>query len=226
MDSCLQDYSRILQYEESTLRWIRNKTAKIPSLSHLNETATDAVYKFDKSFGMNVYLAWSVVHEGCEGRILDLHVGGLIQLEGDAIVNTSYYLCIIDDTNKKVLRKYHFDYANSTIRQQRRSSVFHMQYAGKLAPELPEDCDAEHLDSWLEAPRIFFTPMTLSLVLHMVFREFRDEYTDRLCEDGEWQSVFVHRDQNSLILPFFRSCMNVMEDRGEKAITLGRGLQQ
>lgn len=210
MDSCLQDARSVLQNEQRTLEWLRNKTATIPHLRDLYCSAADSLLRFNRDEGMQVFLRWEVLHTN--GDALDLHIGGLIQLENAVIDNATYYLCIAhghtDQSRSRVLRKFHFDYANSSVRGTRQSSVFHLQYAGKLPSHLRDRYDDAHLDSWLEEPRIFFLPMSLSLIMHMAFREFPDEYTNRLCEDGEWRSVFVQRDQQSLVVPFLEKCLS------------------
>ena len=217
MDTCLQDAASVLENERCTLEWVRNKTAKIRNLNDLFQSAEQAYYRFDASQGMRVCLKWPVLHEVGNGNVLWIHIGGLIELDNSTIENVTYYLCISREEQgsgkNRVLRKFHFDYANSAIRESRRSSVFHLQYAGELPPELKNEHDYDHLDPWFEEPRVFFLPMSLSLVLHMAFREFPDEDTDKLCEDGYWRSRLVKRDEKYLIVPFLKECLSVGEDK-------------
>jgi hypothetical protein len=209
MDACLHDSAQVIENERRTLEWVRNKAATIQNLHDLADIASEACRKFDPQFGMNVHLQWQVPYDD---HIFDIHVGGLIKLADHSIDNMSYELCVtreIDGSGRhRVLRRYHFDYANKQVRANRTSSVFHLQYSGKLSPQIVGDYEADHMDSWLEEPRLFYFPMSLSLVLHMAFREFPDIYTDKLCDDGAWQSVFVRRDQDCLIVPFLDTCLN------------------
>jgi hypothetical protein len=224
MDACLQDAEAVLERERRTLEWVRNKAVKIQNLVDLYNSAEAACRRFDKQSGMGVYLRWQVTSG--EHSQFWMHVGGLIRVDDGVIDNMSYYLCVTradqDSQKQRVLRKFHFDYASPRIRDQRRSSVFHLQYPGNLPPEMKgDDSDdrmEERMDAWLEEPRIFYLPMSLALVLHLAFREFPDQYTNRLCEDGEWQSVHVHRDQKSLILPFMEKCVAIAADPKKKLL--------
>lgn len=218
MDTCLANAPAIIENDRRTLDWVRNKAATIPSLHSLFASADESMRRFDSRFGTNSYLTWSVLHESGDGSVLRLHVGGLIQLLDNVIDNVSYCLCVADDEKKRVLRKYHFDYANRAVRGARRSATFHLQYGGKPLPQMGAEYDHDHMDGWLEEPRMFFLPMSLSLVLHMAFREFPDEYTNRLCEEGEWRSIHVHRDQTCLIVPFLDKCLNIANDANKKLL--------
>jgi hypothetical protein len=225
MDECLKDVSAVLERERRTLEWIRSKAVTIHRLMDLYKSAEEACRRFDAKSGMGVYLKWQTEFEGRNRDPLWLHVGGIIQVANDAIANMSYYLCVTrfdrELQQQRVLRKFHFDYASPAVRSQRRSSVFHLQYPGKLPPEMTADKDEGmevRMDAWLEVPRIFFLPMSLSLVLHLAFREFPDRYTNRLCEDGDWQSVFVHRDQTCLILPYLQDCVSIATDPKKKLL--------
>ena len=136
MDACLPDPKTILKHDRSTLDWIRQKTASIPNLRPLYESANNAILKFDSQFGMRVWLNWSVLHGHKGGRALQLHVGGLLERTHAAIDNMSYCICVIDEDGTRVLRKYHFDYANPEIRAKRSSPTFHLQYSGSLPSEI------------------------------------------------------------------------------------------
>ena len=165
-----------------------------------------------------MYLKWQVARGGNRHAPFWIHVGGVIGVNKDSVIdNMSYYLCVTrdkaDSQKQRVLRKYHFDYASAESRAKRRSSVFHLQYGGKLSPEMQGEYEDGHMDVWLEEPRVFYLPMSLSLLLHMAFREFPDQYTKKICEDGEWRSIHVHRDQTHLIVPFLETCVSIAKDR-------------
>jgi hypothetical protein len=75
---------------------------------------------------------------------------------------------------------------------------------------MEQDIACDHLDGWLETPRIFFMPMSLSLVLHLAFREFQDDSTDKLCEQMEWQSIHVRSAQNGLVAPYLEKVLHLV----------------
>jgi hypothetical protein len=136
MEACLDDVSAVLDREFEALKWLRSNSAGVRALKELYDSAEKAVFSFKKEHGMSAHLQWSVMHADDADAILEIHVGGLIELKDEAIDNMTYSLCVVRKTaqDKKLIRKYHFDYANRTIRASRRSSVFHLQYGGKLAP--------------------------------------------------------------------------------------------
>jgi len=214
--SCMADLQALLGREKETVEWLRNKTATIGNLHELYLSADNALLRFRKQFGMSVQLTWPVTHESGGGRILWLYVGGLIEWR-KGVINASYFLCVAADVSggskKHVLRKYHFDYAAPVGTRNRPHPVFHLQYPGTLSSELAPELDDGHMDAYFEEPRVFCSPMSLALVMHMAFWEFPDECTDRVRKDGYWLNSILTRDQQCMWLPFHRKCVTLMNNR-------------
>ena len=165
---------------------------------------------------MNVILRWPVMHESGGGQLFWIYVGGLVEC-CDGVVNASYFLCVARDGDeggpKRVLRKYHFDFADPAGQRTRPHPMFHLQYPGTLPPDLTPELDDGHMDGWLEEPRLFCGPPSLAMVLHTAFREFPDEHTERIRKDGYWLGAILRRDQECIWRPFYEKCVSLMDDR-------------
>jgi len=221
MNSCYRDSRAVCENDHLALDWLYRKCVGIPSLPYLSRSAEAALRHSDASFGVDVLLSWPVLCDVSESTPFWIYVGGLVELDNSTISRASYFLCVARDgkqgERRKVLRKYHFDYAMPGACRDRPHPVFHLQYPGTLPRELrAEDLDDEHMDPWLGEPRIFYTPMSLALILHFAFREFPNNYTERIRKDGYWRGI-LRRDQERLLLPFFQTCVSLME-RDKKVI--------
>ena len=213
MHTCMTDLPAFLRREKDSLQYLRDKAATIGNLGQLYLSAANALVRFREDMGMSVLLQWPVLHEPSGGRILWLYVGGLIEQCGN-VTNVSHFLCVAQDApsgeTKRILRKYHFDYADPAGKRRRPHPVFHLQYPGSLPPGLASELDDGHMDGWLDEPRVFYGPMSLALVLQMAFWEFPDEYTDRIRKDGYWLGKILRRDQECLWRPFHEGCASLI----------------
>jgi hypothetical protein len=104
----------------------------------------------------------------------------------------SYFLAIVgkDDDNKKLIRKFHFDFALPSIATKQRVPVFHLQYGGTLSPEIIDaGLSGEKLDEWLSVPRLSYSPVNLALLLDILFCEFKTEETNHLIQGDLWRKL-------------------------------------
>ena len=53
--------------------------------------------------------------------------------------------------------------------------------------------------------------MTLSLVLHIAFKEFPTRDTEKLRAEGTWRKNYIGRDQKFCVAPYLTSCVNLIE---------------
>ena len=216
MHTCMADLPAFLRREKGSLQYLRDRAANIRNLQDLYLSAYDALIRFKEDMGMSVILRWPVIYGSDSGRVLWLYVGGLIE-SCSGVTNVSYFLCVAEDASngnrKRVLRKYHFDFADPTGKRRRPHPVFHLQYPGTLPAGLEPELDDRHMDGWLEEPRVFCGPMSLALVLHMAFREFPDEDTERIRNDGTWLREILKRDQECIWRPFYEKCVSLIDNR-------------
>lgn len=117
----------------------------------------------------------------------------------------TYALCMCDSDNeeKKLIRKFHFDYdpkGNSSVNKKPK---YHLQYGGKATPGLISNgISAGHLYEWLSVPRLSITPINLALLLDIVFNEFPSEVTQRVIEKSEWRDM-IKANEDNVLVPYF-----------------------
>jgi hypothetical protein len=204
------DTTAILQRERATLDWLRVQAGNLRIAPNGLYAAIDnALLRMKNLVGMNVFLCWPVPHDSGFGDLLWVYVGGVIEIDEDKISQLSYCLCVAKDTTdnqpRRILRKYHFDYANPALKRRTPQPIFHLQYPGRIPPAMPGPLDDTHQDPALDEPRIFFVPMSLAMVLHIAFREFPDEFGERIRKDGYWLNI-LRDNQKALLEPFFQKC--------------------
>jgi hypothetical protein len=112
-----------------------------------------------------------------------------------------------------VVRKFHFDYAIPNNQETQPKPVYHIQYGGEVTPKLASlKISVDHLNPWLSSPRIFSVPMTLALLLDLVFCEFRTADTIKITDDGRWRDLIV-QNERFLLTPYFSNFLNFVENR-------------
>lgn len=113
-----------------------------------------------------------------------------------------------DDAAKRVLRKFHFDY-HPTSKGDRTKPTFHTQYAGEIPPQLVNlRLDLSHLDTWFEQPRISHRPMSISLLLDIIFCEATGCPSCRtIREDSAWRKL-VATNEKALLSTFLKRCLD------------------
>ncbi|MFI5251458.1 MAG: hypothetical protein ACHQQQ_03405 [Bacteroidota bacterium] len=124
----------------------------------------------------------------------------------------TYYFAVA--INGRLSRKFHFDYALPTNTQRSRQPVFQLQYAGELSRRLLAlDLEYKHLDCGLSEPRISYFPMTLGLLINMIFIEFPDENNKKIIQLSEWRNNVVRRDEMKFIAPYIAACHNYLVNK-------------
>ncbi len=121
----------------------------------------------------------------------------------------SYYLAVSDNAvvPRRLLRKYHFDFVGGATHNNHSHPAFHLQYGGKLSQYLlAEGLTEKHLNPWLSNPRITFYPVTLALVLDVVFCEFPSLETRKIAENHLWRDL-IKANEVFIIKPFYEEMM-------------------
>lgn len=109
----------------------------------------------------------------------------------------SYFLAVAgkDKHEKKLVRKFHFDYAIAGNATTQPVPTFHCQYGGELSPQLGNmELSGKRLDSWLSVPRLNYFPVNLALLLDILFCEFRTQETNLIVEDPEWRTLIYNNE--------------------------------
>jgi len=133
----------------------------------------------------------------------------ILFIEADVRQNYSiatYVLCMCEDTEqKKLIRKFHFDYDPQGNSSAWNKPKYHLQYGGKATPSLKKNgIPTEDLHDWLSVPRLSFTPINLALFLDLVFNEFPSEATQKVIEKSEWRNM-IKTNEDALLVPYFQN---------------------
>jgi len=134
----------------------------------------------------------------------------------------SYFLAVVDKENTELIRKFHFDFALPSISTTNKVPTFHLQYGGKMSPQLVElGFNSDKLDHWLSLPRLNFSPINLALLLDMLFCEFRTEETNKIVEDPDWRSL-IYINEKFISCNYFENIYRHITSSAYKKETLLR----
>lgn len=214
--------SELIDNEISTLESLKNDSVlaawKIGLVSDADNAyyraRTSSSFNFDSSFEINVDNKPGTAFIG--GKIIPSNDGNRYNL-------ITYYLAICrnEGGNNKTLRKFHFDYAEPKSSYRQPHPVFHFQQPGKLTHAMIEaGCDIEHLDPWLSEPRLPYRPMSLALLINLIFIEFPEEKTDKCIKRKEWRSL-IKINEELLLYPYYEQCYRFV-DRSKKGVIKGQ----
>jgi hypothetical protein len=212
----------LLKLELQTFRYLKGKkfiAENFPTFSKDVSSAHDRLSSSIKNSSCNCSFesGFEVEYQG--GSPLFFHVCTKIISKGigkkSHYSEVSYVLSIcrdIEADDKKILRKYHFDYVNSK-NLLTHIPIYHLQYGGELTPYLRNKSytDKIHgniLHSWLSEPRIIYQPTSLALLLDMIFNEFRSQTNNEILEDPEWRGL-ISKNEHTILKPFFKNCANI-----------------
>ena len=206
----------MVKLEKRTLKLLCDYLCHWPTLSHSAGTAQRVLYGNAKTqFLFEFY--WDIENDSKMRRIF---LGEIInrQTDNGKISDITNYFCIVEGTDqpKKILRKFHFDYITPRQDRARKHPRFHLQYCGGLTPVMKSFGIKEGLikllEPSIEGPRIFFTPMTLGLLMNIVFYEFPCVDTEEIRKRGEWLNL-VRENEKIILVPFYKKCAQLAGNR-------------
>ena len=119
------------------------------------------------------------------------------------LVSYSLSICARSKSPLRLLRKFHFDYTIPDQKTNQPVPIFHLQYGGKLSNYLLTlGLSDKRIHPWLSIPRLNHHPITLALLLDIVFCEFRSEQTHRLVERDEWRKL-IKENEELIVKPYY-----------------------
>lgn len=212
MDNILKSYKEFLDIEYETLMLLRNKISVRRLFLH---TAYDAnkVLLFKNPKGFSFCTHWDIYYNNNECRVL---LGAIVRKSSskDLILSMSHCVCITEgrDLPTGILRKFHFDYVTEDEQKERTEPRFHLQYGGELPQEMEgRGITNEQILSLLpevRQPRIFFWPMTIGLLMNMIFYEFPTGDSDHILKESYWQNL-VRQNERKILKPFYDRCASL-----------------
>ena len=151
-------------------------------------------------FGVNIV---STQIEVVEGK------GGTKKQVIHDIVSYSLSICSMNKAEPYLIRRYHFDYAINGASNNH--PIFHFQSPGELSPTLDrEGFSIDHMDPELSEPRLHYQPMTLALLLNLVFKEFYTENTNKVLDDEAWRGL-IYKNEKEVLKPYFTHCADYLK---------------
>ena len=210
----------VMHCEFETLRFIRDNFYQYqPELEKFANDANTYYHRFYKFKNLNEFKFESELNIKVDGKDGIAHIGSLVNRKDENNINrTTHYVAICKEGEKKLLRKFHFDY--DPLNQNSKSHpLFHLQYAGKLTPRLKEKgIEDNQLESWLSEPRLFYFPLSLALLINLIWKEFPSLKTSKLSETSEWRCL-VKRNEELIIAPFFSGCNSFFQKESGQLFT-------
>jgi hypothetical protein len=190
--------------EVKTLEYLRNwKLVKdFPKLDKMIEFALPNYMNLDK-LDRTSFEFQADFPIGIQRHIHQMYVGVRITQNYE---EATYFLAIGDkDEPTELIRKFHFDYAHPSNSTDQPVPVFHLQYGGKLSPNMiAVGVKGTKIDSWLSVPRLNFSPVNLAILLDMAFSEFRTEQTEKIVEKSEWRNL-IWKNEEFILRKYYKS---------------------
>lgn len=199
-----------IKLDLATLQFIKNHPVLFQKQHYLlyqrasQYFSSDSIKPKQRDYIINWFFEINIILDHNSSREAVAYLGVDIHSDGNKFEQLSYSLTICE--GKKVLRKYHFDYSSNAVEVRQLQPVFHLQYSGKLSEHHNKlKIDNSHNNEWLSEPRINFTPMTLAILLNLVFKEFPCESNRSIIETPEWISE-LRKSEIQLLQPFHNQC--------------------
>lgn len=139
-----------------------------------------------------------------KNKLVEINFGARIKLRDNAYEQVTYYLAICDPDTKKLIRYFHFDYAISGSVKKNPKPIYHLQFCADLPPALQsKGYVLDYPD--IDYPRILSLPMSLALLLNLIFMEFYTEEFASIIKRPEWNSL-VKANEELMLCPYYNSC--------------------
>lgn len=207
---CLPTPIKLYKAEINTLERIKSHTGFKKNFSQLVYDAENYLMRNSSCIQRKTPTAFNFDFQSrIEGITINnrsgiVHIGALMKANKDDYEILTHYFMICDD--KKVIRKFHFDYAPENIKRSTPQPVYHLQYPGELSNHLQNlNLEHDHLECSLSEPRIPFMPMSLALTINLLLKEFRNEQTYRVVEDKTWREL-IKTNEDLFLKPYFIKC--------------------
>jgi hypothetical protein len=169
-----------------------------------------------KTIDLNFHWSFNIDVQGAAKQI---YIGAQIN---DDYNPATYFFAITDTGKKRLLRKFHFDFANPSIPTNCPVPIYHLQYGGEMTPKMIEDqIEHEHLDTWLSVPRLAIAPVNITLLLDLLLNEIQTEETIKIVEDSYWRGL-VYKNEEFLFQPYYTSISNFFSGNRHSASLLVR----
>lgn len=199
--TCLPSPRIYQKHELATLNFLRTSPTVATNFSMLARDAEYAYFRIKNAQAGYGFESW--LEADLDGTRRRIFFGGKVDVENGLHTGSSYYLAFGKNlqTPEALIRKIHFDFQPQAGQSDK--PVFHMQYAGQLSRTLRDcGCTDQSLQPKESKPRIPFIPVSLALLLDIIFVESLDGNCSRLHNSSEWCDL-VKSNETAFLDPFF-----------------------
>ncbi|MEW6738495.1 MAG: hypothetical protein AB1325_01150 [Nitrospirota bacterium] len=212
--------AELISCEINTLQYFRDTTSFCKSFTALYSDSYNFLAKYHDQIKNKSLRAVRFESQIDDIRINTkpgtAHIGVIItQKDSKTYDQLSYYIAISDNSDPEAyyIRKFHFDYTLIDPARKQPHPIFHLQYPGEFSERLRNsNIKHEHLAEWLSEPRLPFSPMSLALLVNLVFKEFPNENTHNVIEDSRWRDL-IRKNEKLLLEPYYKNCHNFISQR-------------
>lgn len=209
LNVCFCDPASFIKNEITTIEYLKHQSAGLPNLYEICTACSNNLVN-DPKQGMSFYLSWTIPDENYNYDILTMHVGVTINLVNSVVSDASYFFFVT--ANDMVIKKIHFDYTCPCNNRNSPQPLFHVQFPGELPSCLENELCIDHLFPKVSEPRVIYFPMTLALLLHIVFSEFPSIDTDKIKDESYWLSKHIKRDEVNVLRPFIKTQLTIIDN--------------
>lgn len=200
-------YARLIEDDGKTVKCLVTSAEFSRTLAPLRSCASQALTDFRRD--SRAFAFWGAFktldpHDGKTEHTV--HVGANLSDRE----HTATYKIVVT-INQEPVRMVHFDYeafANRSVREAKPS--MHIQLGGIPPPQILKTISENKFDRFfpnVEKVRIFAFPVSLGIVLHWLFMEYRakDEALRRVSNSAGWLKR-VKESERLIFLPFLECC--------------------
>ncbi len=152
----------------------------------------------------------SFIHIIFQDKLIEIKFGVKIKLKNNEYDQVTYYLAICDPDTKKIISYFHFDYAMPGSVKRNPKPIYHLQFADNLPPALTNEGYSLY-SPLVDYPRILSLPISLALLLNLIFMEFYTEETKKIISQPEWNRL-IRTNEELILSSYYRCCNEELAD--------------
>ncbi|MBI4834519.1 MAG: hypothetical protein HY811_06850 [Planctomycetes bacterium] len=134
------------------------------------------------------------------GLTLRIFVNADVKIQNNSYEKVCYHLIVTKKARRSqeelrytLFRNFHFDYNPKA--NESGHPFFHLQYGGGTGRSFGAEYAINITFPSIDLPRISYKPMSLALLMQIVFMHFYDENVVKLREDNDWKSILWNNEQ-------------------------------
>lgn len=152
-----------------------------------------------------------------DGDWRDVYCNFLMSVNQSRFSQWTCGLAVVN-ANKFIIRKFHFDSVFSAVKTPH--PYVHLQYGGRLSELMNSDqLKPDRYNPKLDRPRLPFYPMTLGMLLNLLFMEDENRAYDAILKGTEWRNI-MHAYEKIILGPCFNKLYSFISDHSKNRAPL------